>query len=312
MDALHDTTLSAEARAEAAAAQMTLEEKVSQLMSTSPAIERLGIPAYQWWNECLHGLARAGVATVFPQAIGLAAMFDTKGMYDAASAISDEIRGKYNDYQSIGARDLYKGLTEYAPNINIFRDPRWGRGHETYGEDPFLTAETAVAFIRGLQGDPALPFRKAAATVKHYAVHSGPEGARHEIDVKIGPKELHETYLYAFARCIRDADVSSVMTAYNRVNSEPCSGSRELVQTILRRELGFRGIVLSDAFAIDDFHLHHKVTKTPAESAAMAFNAGCELNVGTTYAHLTEAVREGLVREADIDAAVVKLLTERI
>jgi beta-glucosidase len=312
MDKLRDSTLPIEERARDAVSRMTLEEKVSQLMYDSAGIERLGIPPYHWWNECLHGVARCGVATVFPQAIGMAAMFDEALMFEVATAISDEIRGKYNDYQSIGDRGIYKGLTHYAPNINLFRDPRWGRGHETYGEDPFLTARMGVAFIRGIQGDETCKYRKADANVKHYVVHSGPERLRHEIDVKIGPKEFRETYLYAFAQCIREARVACVMGAYNRVNGAPCSGSRYLMHDLLRGELGFEGFTVSDSFAIDDFHLHHKITASPVESAALAFSSGCEQNGGTTYRHLTEAVRNGLVREADIDGAVARLLGERI
>ena len=203
MDKLRNPAFPIEERARDVVSKMTLEEKVSQLMYRSESIARLSIPEYHWWNECLHGLARCGVATVFPQALGLAAMFDSTSMLDVANAISDEIRGKYNDYQTIGDNGIYKGLTHYAPNINIFRDPRWGRGQETYGEDPYLTAEMGIAFIKGIQGNPEDKYRKADANVKHYVVHSGPERLRHEIDVQISPKEFRETYLYAFARCIR-------------------------------------------------------------------------------------------------------------
>uniref|UniRef100_S0DED1 Glycoside hydrolase family 3 protein n=1 Tax=termite gut metagenome TaxID=433724 RepID=S0DED1_9ZZZZ len=308
---LRDTRLSTTERVNSVVSLMTLEEKVSQLVYKSAGVERLGIPAYHWWNECLHGLARAGTATVFPQAIGLAAMFDEDLLFQVATAISDEIRGKYNDYQSIGDNGLYKGITHYAPNINIFRDPRWGRGHETYGEDPYLTARLGMAFIRGIQGnDPH--YRKADANVKHFVVHSGPERLRHEIDVHVGPKEFRETYLYAFAECIRNTDVACVMGAYNRVNGEPCSGSAVLLKELLRGELGFEGFTVSDSFAIDDFHLHHKVTADAVESAAMAFNNGCDQNGGTTFLHLGEAVRRGLVQEADIDASVARLLAERV
>lgn len=311
MDPLFNTDLPVEERAKETIKQMTLEEKVSQLVYKSAAIERLGIPAYHWWNECLHGVARCGTATVFPQAIGMAAMFDADFLKKVAEAISDEIRGKYNAYQSIGDNSIYKGITEYAPNINIFRDPRWGRGQETYGEDPFLTAELGIAFIRGIQGGDE-KYRKADANVKHYVVHSGPDELRHEIDVAIDEKQFRETYLYAFARCIREADVACVMGAYNRVNGAPCSGSSYLLKDILRDELGFRGYVVSDSFAIDDFHLHHKITQTPVESAAMAFNNGCDQNGGTTFLHLTEAVDQGLVKEEDIDTSVQRLLEERI
>ena len=311
MNPLFNTELPVEERAKETIKQMTLEEKVSQLVYKSAAIERLGIPAYHWWNECLHGVARCGTATVFPQAIGLAAMFDADFLKRVAEAISDEIRGKYNAYQSIGDNSIYKGITEYAPNINIFRDPRWGRGQETYGEDPFLTAELGIAFNRGIQGEDE-KYRKADASVKHYVVHSGPDELRHEIDVTIDEKQFRETYLYAFARCIREADVACVMGAYNRVNGAPCSGSSYLLKDILREELGFKGYVVSDSFAIDDFHLHHKITSSPVESAAMAFNNGCDQNGGTTFLHLSEAVRQGLVKEEDIDVSVQRLLEERI
>lgn len=310
-NALYDRSLSRAERAGRTIEQMTLEEKVSQLVYKSAAVERLGIPAYHWWNECLHGVARCGTATVFPQAIGLAAMFDADFLYRVASAISDEIRGKYNAYQKIGDHSIYKGITEYAPNINIFRDPRWGRGQETYGEDPYLTAELGIAFIRGIQGDDP-DYRKADANVKHYVVHSGPDDLRHEIDVKIDEKQFRETYLYAFARCIREADVACVMGAYNRVNGEACSGSTRLLKDILRDELGFQGYVVSDSFAIDDFHLHHRITDSAVESAALAFNNGCDQNGGTTFLHLTEAVEAGLVKEEDIDRSVQRLLEERI
>lgn len=310
-NALYDMNLSREERAKRTIAQMTLEEKVSQLVYKSAAIKRLGISAYHWWNECLHGVARCGTATVFPQAIGLAAMFDADFLYRVASAISDEIRGKYNAYQKIGDNSIYKGITEYAPNINIFRDPRWGRGQETYGEDPYLTAELGIAFIKGIQGnDPN--YRKADANVKHYVVHSGPDDLRHEINVEIDQKQFRETYLYAFARCIKEADVACVMGAYNRVNGEACSGSTYLLKDILREELGFQGYVVSDSFAIDDFHLHHKITDSPVESAALAFNNGCDQNGGTTFLHLTEAVKAGLVKEEDIDCSLQRLLEERI
>ncbi len=311
MDELYNMELAIEERAKKTIEKMTLEEKVSQLVYKSKEIQRLGIPAYHWWNECLHGMARCGTATVFPQAIGLAAMFDADFLKRVAEIISDEIRGKYNAYRKIGDRSIYKGITEYAPNINIFRDPRWGRGQETYGEDPYLTAQLGIAFISGLQGDDP-KYRKTDANVKHYVVHSGPDELRHEINVKIDKKTFRETYLYAFAECIRKADVACVMGAYNRVNGEACSGSSYLLKQILREELGFKGYVVSDSFAIDDFHLHHKITKNPVESAALAFNNGCDQNGGTTFLHLTEAVKQGLVKEEDIDRSVQRLLEERI
>jgi beta-glucosidase len=312
MSKLFDMDLSNEERAASAVAEMTLEEKASQLLYGSAAIPRLGIPAYHWWNEAAHGLARGGTATVFPQAIGMGAMFDTDFVRRIADVIGDEVRAKYNDYKTVNAAgQIWKGVTLYAPNINIFRDPRWGRGHETFGEDPWLTAQTAIAFIRGLQGDDP-KYRKCDANVKHYVVHSGPENLRHEMDIKVSKKDFRETYLYAFAECIRKAHVACVMGAYNRVNGEPCCASSYLLKDLLRDELGFKGYTVSDSFAIHDFHLHHKTTKDIVESAAKAFNAGCETEGGFCYEHLPEAVMRGLVDERDIDRAVVKMLANRI
>lgn len=311
MNGIFDRTRSPRERAQALVAEMTLSEKIGQLMDKAPAIERLGIKAYSWWNECLHGMARNGTATVFPQSIALAATFDLPLMRRVAVAISDEVRGRYNDMRKQNATGLYKGITVCAPNINLFRDPRWGRGQETYGEDPYLTAEMGVQYILGLQGDdPA--HRKLDCELKHFAVHSGPEALRHEMDVTIDDKQLFETYLYAFRECIRRADVSSVMGAYNRVNHMPCSGSPYLLKNILRDRLGFQGYVVSDSGAIDDFHLHHGVTASPVESAAMAFNSGCDLNIGSSYRHLGEAVARGLVREEDIDLSLVRLFAARV
>jgi beta-glucosidase len=312
MSKLFDTSLSIGERAAGAVAEMTLEEKASQLLYGSAAIPRLNIPAYHWWNEAAHGLANSGTATVFPQAIGMGAMFDTDFVNEVAGVIGDEVRAKYNDYRTVNAAgQIWKGITLYAPNINIFRDPRWGRGHETFGEDPCLTARTAVAFIRGLQGDDP-KYRKCDANVKHYVVHSGPENLRHEMDIKIGKKDFRETYLYAFAECIRKANVACVMGAYNRVNGEPCCGNRYFLKDILRDELGFTGYTVSDSFAIHDFHLHHKSTKDIVESAAKAINAGCDSEGGFCYGHLPEAVRRGLVDEKDIDKAVIRMLSARI
>lgn len=311
MNRIFDQTLSPRERAEALVAELTLSEKIEQLMDKAPAVERLGIKAFGWWNECLHGMARNGTATVFPQSIALSATFDPTLMRRVADAISDEVRGRYNDMRRLNVSGLYKGITVCAPNINLFRDPRWGRGQETYGEDPFLTAEMGVNFIQGLQGDDP-EHRKLDCELKHFAVHSGPEELRHEIDVQIDDKQLFETYLYAFRECIRRADVSSVMGAYNRVNHMPCSGSSYLLRNILRDRLGFKGYVVSDSGAIDDFHLHHGVTASPVESAAMAFNNGCDLNIGSSYRYLGEAVERGLVREEDIDRSLVRLLMARI
>ena len=258
--------------------KMTLEERASQLRYNAPAIPRLGIPAYNWWNEALHGVARAGTATMFPQAIALAAMFDEEFLRKIADIIATEARAKYNAYFQEGDRDIYKGLTFWSPNINIFRDPRWGRGHETYGEDPYLTSRLGVAFIKGLQGEGK--YLKAAACAKHFAVHSGPEGLRHEFDAQVSAKDLYETYLPAFEACVKEAHVEAVMGAYNRTNGEPCCGSKTLLHDILREKWGFDGHVVSDCWAIQDFHQFHMVTRTAPESAALALRNGCDVNCG--------------------------------
>jgi beta-glucosidase len=291
--------------------RLTLEEKAAQMLHTAAAIPRLGIPDYNWWNECLHGVARAGVATVFPQAIALAATWDVPLVHRIARVIADEARAKHHEYDRAGDHDMYKGLTFWAPNINIFRDPRWGRGHETYGECPHLTARLGVAFCAGLQGeDPR--YLKVVATPKHYAVHSGPEALRHSFDAIVSEKDLRETYLPAFHACVVEARAASVMAAYNRTNGEPCSGSETLLRRILRDEWGFAGYVVSDCWAIRDFHTHHGVTRTPAQSAARAVKAGCDLNCGCTYEHVPDAVAEGLITEADVDACVRRLFAARI
>ena len=296
-------------RAKELVSKMTLEEKMSQMRFDAPAIERLGIPAYNWWNECLHGVARAGRATVFPQAIGMASSFDTDTMYEVATAISDEARAKYNEYRKFGYTDIYQGLTYWSPNINIFRDPRWGRGHETYGEDPYLTGRMGTAFIRGLQGEGK--YRKLDATVKHYAVHSGPEKLRHSFDVKVSERDLYETYLWAFKYCIDNAHPSAVMGAYHRYDGEPCCASKKLLGEILFGEFGFDGYVVSDCGAIRDIHENHKVTSDAAESAALAVNNGCHLNCGKAYRWLYEAYERDLVDEETITAAVEKLFEAR-
>ena len=299
----------AAAKARELVSRMTIEEKASQLKYDAPAIPRLGIPAYNWWNEVLHGVARAGTATVFPQAIGLAAMFDEEMQEEIASVIAHEARAKFNGQSSHGDRDIYKGLTVWSPNINIFRDPRWGRGHETYGEDPYLTSRLGIRFIKGLQGDGT--YLKVAACSKHFAVHSGPEALRHEFDAVAGPKDMTETYLAAFEATVKEADVESVMGAYNRVNGEPACGSETLLKKTLREKWGFRGHVVSDCWAIRDFHVNHKVTDTAPESAALAIKNGCDLNCGNTYLHLLEALKEGLVTEEQITTACVRLFTTR-
>jgi len=289
--------------------QMTLEEKVSQLVYISPAIERLGIPEYNWWNECLHGVARAGTATVFPQAIAMAAAFDEDLVNQIAQAISDEARAKYNEAVKQGNRGQYWGLTFWTPNINIFRDPRWGRGQETYGEDPYLTSRIGAALVSGLQGDDPDNL-KTAACAKHYAVHSGPEKDRHTFNAVVSSKDLFETYLPAF-KALVDAGVESVMGAYNRTLDEPCCASNFLLKDILRGRWGFKGHVVSDCWAIRDFHQNHKVTKTPEESAALALNAGCDLNCGCTYPMLTVSFKQGLVTEEAINTALERLLLTR-
>lgn len=289
--------------------QMTVEEKASQLRYDAPAIERLGVPAYNWWNEALHGVARQGVATSFPQAIGMAATFDTKLLRQAGDVAATEGRAKYNAYSAEDDRDIYKGLTFWSPNVNIFRDPRWGRGQETYGEDPYLTSRLGVAYVEGLQGDGEV--LKSAACAKHFAVHSGPEAVRHEFNAVASKKDMAETYLPAFKACVQEAGVESVMGAYNRTNGEPCCGSKVLMQDILRGEWGFEGHYVSDCWAIKDFHERHMVTGTMEESAALALKMGCDLNCGVTYQYLLKALEQGLVTEEEITEAAVRLFTTR-
>lgn len=299
----------AQQRARALVAKMTVEEKASQLKFDAEAIPRLGIPAYNWWNEALHGVARAGTATVFPQAIGLAAAFDTEMMKEIGSVIATEGRAKYNENQKYGDRDIYKGLTFWAPNVNIFRDPRWGRGHETYGEDPYLTSRLAVAFIQGLQGDGE--YMKTAACAKHFAVHSGPEAKRHFFNAEASKKDMEETYLPAFEACVKEGKVEAVMGAYNRTNGEPCCASEELMNHYLRGKWKFQGHYVSDCWAIRDFHENHKVTDRPEESVKKALEAGCDLNCGCTYEKILNAYREGIIDEKYITESCVRLFTTR-
>ncbi|NLM41108.1 MAG: glycoside hydrolase family 3 protein [Firmicutes bacterium] len=287
--------------------RLTLEEKVSQLVYDSAAIPRLGIPEYNWWNECLHGVARAGTATVFPQAIGMAASFNAPLLHKVAQVIAAEARAKHHEAARRGDRGIYKGLTFWTPNINIFRDPRWGRGQETYGEDPYLTATLGIAFVRGLQGDHPR-YLKAAACAKHFAVHSGPESLRHSFDARCSQKDLYETYLPAFRALVTEAQVEAVMGAYNRTNGEPCCASPTLLQKILREDWSFQGHVVSDCGAIYDLHAHHQVTDSPEESAASAVKHGCDLNCGRVYPALVEAVAQGLISEEEIDQALARLL----
>jgi beta-glucosidase len=309
--ALWDADLPVAERVRDLLARLTPAEKAAQMLHAAPAIPRLGIPSYNWWNECLHGVARAGTATVFPQAIALAASFDAELLLEVARVIADEARAKHHAYAAAGDHGMYKGLTFWSPNVNIFRDPRWGRGHETYGECPFLTSLLGVSFVRGLQGDD--PARlKLAAVAKHFAVHSGPEGLRHGFDARVSQKDLFETYLPAFAALVREGRVEAVMTAYNRVNGEPCSASPTLVTQILRRDWAFSGYVVSDCWAIRDIHEQHHVTAGPVESAAAAVKVGCDLNCGCTYEHLPAALEQGLIDEAELDASVARLFDVRI
>ena len=293
--------------AEELVGRMTAEEKAGQLRFDAPAIERLGIPAYNWWNEGLHGLARGGTATSFPQAIGLAAMFDEELMEKIASVISDEARAKYNALSREGDRDIYHGLTLWSPNVNIFRDPRWGRGQETYGEDPTLTARLGRAFVRGLQGKGET--LKTAACAKHFAAHSGPEALRHGFDARVSEKDLEETYLVAFHELV-DEGVEAVMGAYNRLNGEPCCASSYLMEK-LRGEWGFQGHFVSDCWAIRDFHENHGVTAAPTESVQLALRSGCDLNCGCTYQHILRAMELGMISEEEVTRSAVRLFTTR-
>ena len=290
--------------------RMTLEEKVSQMKDVAPAIPRLGIPEYNWWNEALHGVARSGLATVFPQAIGLAATWDDSLMFRVATVISDEARAKHHEYLRKNSHQRYEGLTFWSPNINLFRDPRWGRGQETYGEDPFLTGRLAVQFIRGMQGDDPKYF-KTVATVKHFAVHSGPEPERHHFDAVVSERDLRESYLPHFEMGIREGGAYSLMCAYNRVYGNAACGSDLLLKDILRGEWGFRGYVVSDCGAIDDMYLRHKVVSTAAEAAALGVKTGTDLDCGRVYPNLVEAVRQGLITEQQIDTSVKRLFLAR-
>jgi beta-glucosidase len=300
-----------ETRVDDLIARLTVVEKAGQMLHASPAIPRLGLPAYNWWNEGLHGVARAGLATVFPQAIGLAAMWSATRLHEVATAISDEARAKHHEYLRQDDRGMYKGLTVWSPNINIFRDPRWGRGHETYGECPYLTARLAVAFCRGLQGDDPR-YLKTVATPKHFAAHSGPEALRHGFDAVVSLKDLRETYLPAFHACITEARAQSIMSAYNRMNGEACSASATLLGRILRGEWGFGGFVVSDCGAIRDIHENHKLTRTLEESAALAVKNGCDLECGCTYERLPAAVEQGRLAESDLDRCLRRLFRARM
>ena len=306
-----DTSHSFEERAADLVSRMTLEEKISQLQNDAPAIPRLNVPAYEWWSEALHGVARAGAATVFPQAIGLAATFDPGLMHEVATTISDEGRAKHQEAERRGQHGRYQGLNFWSPNINIFRDPRWGRGQETYGEDPYLTSRMGVAFVTGMQGDDP-HYLKVGATAKHYAVHSGPEAERHHFDVHPSEQDLYETYLPAFQALVQEGHVSAVMGAYNRVNGDSASASPRLLGQILRKDWGFTGYVVSDCDSVDDIFKQHKIVSSEEEAAALALKNGLDLNCGHAYAALAGAVKQGLVTEAQIDVAARRLMLARM
>ncbi|PTB97064.1 glycosyl hydrolase [Marivirga lumbricoides] len=308
----YDTSLSLDDRVANLIAELSLEEKALQMMHNTPGIERLGIPPYSYWNEALHGVGRSGVATVFPQAIGLGATFDEDLAFRVSSAISDEARAMHNAAKAKGYHKQYGGLTFWTPNVNIFRDPRWGRGQETYGEDPYLTSKIGAAFVKGLQGDNP-DYLKTAACAKHFAVHSGPEKLRHEFNAEATMQDMHETYLPAF-KALVDAGVESVMCAYNSTNGEPCCANNYLLDTVLRDKWNFKGHVLSDCWAIIDFYEQekgHGVVETPAQAAALAVKSGVSLNCGSTYEALPEAVEQGLITEEEIDEQLAILLRTR-
>jgi beta-glucosidase len=307
--AFRNYSLPIEERVNDLLSRMTLKEKADQLLYTAPAIDRLGIPAYNWWNEALHGVARAGYATVFPQSITIANSWDEDLMFNVANAISDEARAKYNEFQRRGKRGRYQGLTFWSPNINIFRDPRWGRGHETYGEDPFLTGRMGLQFVKGMQGDDP-KYLKVIATAKHYAVHSGPEPSRHSFNAKVSESDLRETYLPAFRTLVVDGGVYSIMGAYNMFRDYPCCAN-PILFNILRNEWGFKGYVVSDCGAISDFHRFMKYSKDAAEASAMAVKAGTDLECGSDYKRLLTAVERGIITEADIDVSTKRVLTAR-
>ena len=308
-----DKSLSPEQRAADLLSRLTLEEKASLCLNTSPAIPRLGIKGYNWWSEALHGIARNGTATVFPQPIGMASSFDTDLLYEVFTAASDEARVKNRLAAAEGDVRIYQGLTFWTPNINIFRDPRWGRGMETYGEDPYLTGQMGIAVVKGLQGDPASSVLKAHACAKHYAVHSGLESHRHSFDAEVSERDLRETYLPAFKDLVTKADVQEVMTAYNRFRGDPCAASDYLVNTILRGEWGYKGMVVSDCWAVPDFFQegHHEIVDNAVLAAALAVRTGVDVECGSTYVNIPEAIRMGVLDEADLDRNLMRVLTQR-
>ncbi len=302
--------LAFERRVDDLVSRMTLDEKVAQMQDVAPGIERLGVPPYNWWNEALHGVARSGLATVFPQAIGMAATWDDSLIFRMATVISDEARAKYHDYLRKGSHERYEGLTFWSPNVNLFRDPRWGRGQETYGEDPFLTGRLAVQFARGMQGDDPT-YLKTVSTMKHYAVHSGPEPARHTFDAVVSERDLRESYLPHFEAGVREGGAYSVMCAYNRVDGKPACASDMMLGNVLRGDWGFKGYVVSDCDAVDDIYARHKFVETAAEAAAAAVKAGTDLDCGHTFASLVDAVHQGLITEQQIDTSVKRLFLAR-
>ncbi|MBO4600471.1 MAG: glycoside hydrolase family 3 C-terminal domain-containing protein [Bacteroidales bacterium] len=300
-----------EQRARELISQMTVDEKIGQLMNDAPGIERLGLKPYNWWGEALHGVGRTGRATVFPEPIGLGATFDPALLHAIGDVISTEARAKFNIAQQMQNYGQYAGLTFWAPNVNIFRDPRWGRGMETYGEDPFLTGTLGVAYVRGMQGDDPF-YLKAAACGKHFAVHSGPELTRHEANVEPTRRDLYATYLPAFKMLVQEGKVEIIMGAYNALYGESCSGSKLLLTDILRHDWGFRGHIVSDCGAVDDIYQGHKIAKTAAEAAAIAIKSGLNLECGSTLKALRQALDQGLVSEADLDRALLPLMTTRL
>jgi beta-glucosidase len=304
--------LSTEQRVDDLVSRMTLEEKTSEMINTSAAIPRLGVPAYDWWSEGLHGVARSGYATMFPQAIGMAATWDTALLGQISATISTEARAKYNEAVRHNIHSIYYGLTIWSPNINIFRDPRWGRGEETYGEDPFLTSRLGVAFVEGLQGDNPKYF-KTIATPKHFAVHSGPESERHRFNVQPTPHDLWDTYLPAFRATIVEARADSIMCAYNSIDGSPACANRQLLSTVLRKDWGFKGFVTSDCGAIDDFFEKntHNYSTSKETAAVAGIRTGTDTNCGSTYLALTNAVKQGLIQESEIDVSLKRLFTAR-
>jgi len=304
-----DYNLPMEERVDILVSQMTLQEKIDQMIFNAPAISRLGVPEYNWWNESLHGVARAGYATVFPQSITIAGSWDKDLMFRVATAVSDEARAKHHDFVRRGKRGIYQGLTFWSPNINIFRDPRWGRGHETYGEDPYLTGQMGLQFVKGLQGNDSR-YLKTVATAKHYAVHSGPEPLRHEFNAVVSELDLRETYLPAFRTLVKDGGVYSIMCAYNQYKGLPCCAN-PYFDDILRKEWGFNGYVVSDCWAVSDFYTFQDFSENAAEASAAAVKGGTDLNCGNSFPHLATAVKNGLIEESDIDVAVRRLMTAR-